>query len=165
MDIKKISDYPLADEWFDNSIVFNTDLVAIIGSKGSGKSALSDILGLLGNSKNERYFSFLNSERFRKSPENLSQYFEAKLTWLDGCIDERCLSIKSDLTEVEKVKYLPQKYIENVCNDLGNGFEQEINKMVFSYLPENEKLMKSSFDDLINYLCQGIEDEIAIFKE
>jgi len=164
LDIKKISDYPLADEWFDNSIVFNTDLVAIIGSKGSGKSALSDILGLLGNSKNERYFSFLNSERFRKSPENLSQYFEAKLTWLDGCIDERCLSIKSDLTEVEKVKYLPQKYIENVCNDLGSGFEQEINKMVFSYLPENEKLMKSSFDDLVNYLCQGIEDEIQSYK-
>jgi ABC-type lipoprotein export system ATPase subunit len=164
LDIKKISDYPLAEEWFDNSIVFNTDLVAIIGSKGSGKSALSDILGLLGNSKNEKYFSFLNFERFRKPPENLSQYFEAKLTWLDGCVDERGLSTKSELTEVEKVKYLPQKYIENVCNDLGSGFEQEINKMVFSYLPENEKLMKSSFDDLVNYLCQGIEGEIQSYK-
>ena len=59
---------------------------------------------------------------------------------------------------------MPQKYIENVCNDLGSGFEQEINKMVFSYLPENEKLMKSSFDDLVNYLCQGIEDEIQSYK-
>lgn len=164
LDIKKVSNYPLTDEWFDNSIVFNSDLVAIIGSKGSGKSALSDILGLLGNSKNEKYFSFLNPERFRKPPQNLSQYFEAKLTWLDGCVDERGLSTNSKLTEVEKVKYLPQKYIENVCNDLGNGFEQEINKMVFSYLPENEKLMKSSFDDLINYLCQGIEDEMQSLK-
>ena len=164
LDIKKISEYPLSDEWFDNTIVFNTDLVAIIGSKGSGKSALTDILGLLGNSKNEKYFSFLNSERFRKPPENLSQYFKAKLTWLDGCVDERSLSTKSELTEVEKVKYLPQKYIENVCNDLGSGFEHEINKMVFSYLPENEKLMKSSFDDLVNYLCQGIEGEIQSYK-
>lgn len=165
LDIDRISNSSLEDEWFNNnSINFNPGLVAIIGSKGSGKSALSDILGLLGNSKNEEYFSFLNTERFRKKPENLSQHFKAELTWLDGRVDERCLSEKTVLTEIEKVKYLPQKYIEIVCNDLGSGFEQEINNMVFSYLPENEKLKKSSFEDLINYLCQGIEDETQSYK-
>ena len=63
-----------------------------------------------------------------------------------------------------KIKYLPQRYIENICNDLGNSFQDEINKMVFSYLPEHEKLDKNSFDDLVNYLCRDIDSKILSFK-
>ena len=35
--------------------------------------------------------------------------------------------------------------------------------MAFSYLPRM-KIKKSSFEDLINYLCQGIEDETQSYK-
>ena len=47
--IKKIADSTLAEPWFDCSLPLNQDMVAIIGNKGSGKSALSDTLGLLGD--------------------------------------------------------------------------------------------------------------------
>lgn len=33
-------------KWFDTELELNTGLIAIIGNKGSGKSALSDIIGL-----------------------------------------------------------------------------------------------------------------------
>ena len=63
--------------WFDDEkILLGKELVAIIGNKGSGKSAVTDIIGLLGNSYNQttegsgrssdELFSFLNSEKFLK---------------------------------------------------------------------------------------------------
>jgi hypothetical protein len=42
----------LADTWFNMELPLNPDLVAIIGNKGSGKSALADIIALTGNTKN-----------------------------------------------------------------------------------------------------------------
>src|SRR5262249_28061242 len=57
--ISRIDGSPLQEVWFDQrTIPFNCDLVAIIGNKGTGKSALADILGLLGNSKRDKYFRF-----------------------------------------------------------------------------------------------------------
>ncbi len=162
--IKKTVEYT-CDDWFNNSIQLNSGLVAVIGNKGSGKSAFADILGLVSNSKNQDYFSFLNKDRFGKMPENLAQYFESSLLWYDGCeTGFKPLSVKVNTSEVERVKYLPQKYIENVCNDLGDEFVQEINKMIFSYLPETEKLGKRTFSELINYLCSSIDDKIDISK-
>ena len=55
--------------WFDFSIPLNPGLVAIIGNKGSGKSALSDIIGLLCKCSTMDNASFLNSSRFRKKPK------------------------------------------------------------------------------------------------
>ena len=63
--------------WFkDTTIPLGKELVAIIGNKGSGKSAVTDIMGLLGNSYKKRapntgrtkeeLFSFLNRQKFLK---------------------------------------------------------------------------------------------------
>lgn len=48
--IKKKTASTFREKWFDHELKFNFDLVAIVGNKGSGKSALADIIGLLGNS-------------------------------------------------------------------------------------------------------------------
>jgi len=58
---KKEPSSQLNEIWFEkcDPIPFNPGLVAIIGNKGSGKSALSDTIGLLGNSKQQFHFSFL----------------------------------------------------------------------------------------------------------
>jgi hypothetical protein len=53
--------------WFANTgtIELNSGLVSIIGNQGSGKSALTDIIGLLGNSANRITFHFLMITFFR----------------------------------------------------------------------------------------------------
>ena len=48
IEIRKLRGAPLLEEWFNCSIQFNPGLVAIIGNKGSGKSALADIVALGG---------------------------------------------------------------------------------------------------------------------
>jgi hypothetical protein len=53
--------------WFDDvEIPFNPELTAIIGNKGSGKSAIADIVGLLGESRQYAYFSFLTNDSKNK---------------------------------------------------------------------------------------------------
>ena len=51
-------------------IPLNPDLVAVIGNKGSGKSALADVIATLGNSKQSKHFSFLKKDRFWVRPAN-----------------------------------------------------------------------------------------------
>src|SRR3989339_972126 len=60
--ITKKQNIILDDIWFDNTeIKFNGGLVAIIGKKGSGKNAISEILSICGNTHQEPVnFSFLN---------------------------------------------------------------------------------------------------------
>lgn len=162
--INKRENSTLNKVWFDNEIELNYDLVTIIGNKGSGKSALVDIIGLVGGSKNRDYFSFLNKKRFRKKPENYAKEFEAIMTWADGSSKKKSLDDNVESFEVEKIKYLPQQYIEKVCNDLGDSFQEEINKMVFSYIPVDERLGKTNFKELMDHICLGIDEQIRTKK-
>lgn len=66
--ITKIPGSTTGGAWLaGTNLPLNPDLVAIIGNKGSGKSALADVIALLGNSRQKAHFSFLKKERFRGS--------------------------------------------------------------------------------------------------
>jgi uridine kinase len=112
-------------------IEFNSRLVAIVGNKGSGKSALSDMLGLLGATKNGDAFSFLSKDRFLHPSSGLAEHFDATIEWESGDTITKCLADKIKPEELERLKYLPQDHVENVCNELADlgeeGFEQELN--------------------------------------
>lgn len=139
------------ESWFDFDIPINSGLTAIIGNKGSGKSALSDILGHFCQSKSNEHASFLNADRFRKSPKNLANDYEGAIHWLDGQVDPIIsLSSTEYLSTIENAQYLPQKYIELVCNELGDVFQDEINKVIFSYVDVTEKGSAKNLDELIN---------------
>lgn len=150
--------------WFkDIEIPFNSEMVAVIGNKGSGKSAVADILGLLGESKNIDSASFLNSNRFKKS--GLAKNFEAELVWASGDKDEKNLFDNVDDTSVEKVKYLPQRWFEELTNDLdGKQFSKELEKVVYTHLDEAEKLGCESFQELIELKSSSVEEDLLDLK-
>jgi ABC-type lipoprotein export system ATPase subunit len=154
--------------WFNAETPLNHGLVAIIGNKGSGKSALGDILGLLGNSRQQRAFSFLHSEKFKKPPENKARFFEAKIEWESGESWVRNLDYTVDTSEVERIKYIPQNYFEDICNQLGSieetAFDKELKKVIFSHVSEPDKLAKTSLDELISYKSGEIKDAINVAK-
>ena len=63
--IKRTATASMPEVWFDNiDIPLNPGMVAIIGNKGSGKSAIADILALCADSTND-YLSFLTPNKFR----------------------------------------------------------------------------------------------------
>lgn len=139
-------------EWFKNvELSLNPELVAVIGNKGSGKSALVDILGLLGNSRQEAYFSFLTdqakSKKFRQ--RGYAENFYASITWLANKIEGKLLSDYGDKDKPETVRYLPQNYFEQLTNEIEiEKFRYEIEEVVFSHVDETEKLGKSTFPEL-----------------
>jgi ABC-type lipoprotein export system ATPase subunit len=146
---------PANQKWFSGSLQFNPGLVAIIGNKGSGKSALSDTLGLLGGSKNADSFSFLSSARFRHPTGGYASHFEAILEWVSGEKVPRCLSDGVKPEEVERIKYLPQDHVEKVCNELvglgEEGFERELKAVIFSHVPETQRLGHATLDALYQF--------------
>lgn len=160
----------LADNWFDIvSLEFNHDLVAVVGNKGSGKSALVDIVGLLGCSKNEDDFSFLNSHKFRNPRMNLSTHFEAKLTWESGDAVCRTLDTLTQEEEVERVKYLPQNYLEKLCNEINSGdssgFDAELKSVIFSHVPQPDRLETETLDDLLELKTKRAYETVGILKD
>lgn len=159
IDSIKIKGITPSDNWFNDEIPLNYDLVTIIGNKGNGKSALADIIGHAGNTHNNK-FSFLSSEKFNQKPDYLGKNYGVVLKWKNGIEDEKLLFPTNNTSLVEKVKYLPQQYIEYVCNDLKDGFNNEIERLIFDYLPQEEKLGMDSLIDLMEYLTSNVVKDI-----
>ncbi len=137
--------------WFDIDLKINPLMVTIIGNKGSGKSALSDILGFLGNTYNSAFFSFLHKDRFLSRKTKYGVLFDSTIKFLDNEIlhKDELLDVHNT-DEIELVKYLPQKYIEEVCNDLGDSFQKEINDAIFSYINIQDKAGSNNLKDLVD---------------
>lgn len=152
-----------SDMWFDNEIPLNYDLVTIIGNKGNGKSALADIIAYSGNTHNEK-FSFLSNEKFNQKSNKLGLNYEVKIKWKNGIEDKKNLCPSNNSNLQEKVKYLPQQYIEYVCNDLKNGFNDEIERLIFDYLPKEKRLDKNSLNELIKYVTESMDSTIDLEK-
>lgn len=151
------------EQWLQGEVPLNPGLVGIIGNKGSGKSALADAIGLLGSCVNSDSFSFLTKERFCNSKTGRAQHVECTLDWHDGAPAVRLLSDAVANDEPERVKYLPQSFVENVCNDIaepgGGAFERELKKVVFSKVAEPDRLGQHSLDELIEYRTQELQRE------
>lgn len=160
--IKKKADSVIDEEWYgDNtSIDINPGLVAIVGNKGSGKSAVTDIISLCANTHNTD-FSFLRKEKFRNpKPYNRAKNFEAQLTWYDNSKSSaNSLDENGKDTQPERVKYIPQNFLENLCTtENDKDFEEEIKSIIFQYLPEEKKYGKTSLDEIVSYLSSEIRN-------
>jgi hypothetical protein len=144
-----------ASQWFSGGVDFNHGLVAIVGNKGSGKSALADTLGLLGSTRKSDSFSFLNDGRFRHPTSGYASQYVATLEWESGETQTKCLADKIGADEIERIKYLPQDHVERVCNEIAvggeEGFEQELRTVIFSHVPETQRSGHKTLDDLVRF--------------
>lgn len=171
-------------DWLDNTeLPLNSDLVAIIGNKGSGKSALADVIALLGNSRQKLHFSFLQRNRFRGKSGEPAKNFAGRLLWLDGNSEVRNLNDDPPPEKVEMVRYIPQGHFEDLCNGHVTGrsdaFERELRAVIFSHASESIRLGALDFDQLTEQQESGyrvqlndyrkdlhrINQEIAAFEE
>jgi len=153
--LAKVDGSALSETWFDGCrIPINPDLVAIIGNKGSGKSALADVLALAGNSQQHAHFSFLKHDRFRGKAGEPARQFEGELRWLAGEPTSANLADNPAADRVELVRYVPQGRFEALCNEhvtgRSEGFERELRSVIFSHIPAEDRLGALDFDQLVD---------------
>jgi predicted ATPase len=168
--IRKTEATDNGDTWFDCDVPLNFDMVAIIGNKGSGKSALADVLALAGNTHcDPKYFSFLTKERFCERNGRIAKQFEVEGVWEDDSKAVRSLNAKPDPNDVERVRYIPQTYLEKVCTETEPGqqseFQQELRKVIFSHIGDAERLGRDSLDELIQYKTEELTRQLAGYRQ
>lgn len=156
--------------WLDGCMLpINPDLVAIIGNKGSGKSALADVIALMGNSRQKAHFSFLKKDRFRGKSGEPAKHFSGTLTWCDSSKESRNLNEDPPEDKVELVKYIPQGHFEDLCNDhvsgRTNAFERELRAVIFSHADESIRLGALDFDQLIDQQESSYRDQLSEFRK
>jgi energy-coupling factor transporter ATP-binding protein EcfA2 len=164
--IRKTYGSNLAEAWFDCSLPLNPGLVAVIGNKGSGKSALADILGLLGDTRQHKHFSFLSPGKFKGGKTQRAHHFEARLDWASGP-PTAFRNLNSDISpeSIESIKYLPQSYVESVCNDVNStdstsAFDRELDSVIFSHVPRASRLGTISLEQLIKLKTEETNSEL-----
>jgi predicted nucleic acid-binding Zn-ribbon protein/predicted ATPase len=155
-----------APDWFgDGAIPLNADLISIIGGRGTGKSALAELIAFAGGSgvfrkpSKENKDSFLYKASIR-SPRNMSPITGASilLTWRNG--DPENARIGEDLQTPmpkERVSYLPQKFVEQLCApENTENLEREIERVIFQRIPKTDRLGASDFKELWQLTSKAI---------
>lgn len=167
--VQKTGEKPVG-QWLDGcEIPLNPDLTAIIGNKGSGKSALADVIAMLGNSKQSKHFSFLKKERFWGKSGEPANHFTGTLIWCDGGEESRLLNELSPEEKTERVRYIPQGYFEELCNEhtsgKSNAFERELRSVIFSHTSEDMRLDALDFEQLIEKQEQSLRNRLSEYRK
>ena len=134
----------------NNHILLSAGLVAIIGSRGSGKTALADLIATGGYSSTQRE----NERSFIRRAEKLFGNESIKLKWLSG---EESLQKLSDFNngynfDQSKVQYLSQQFVDQLCSSEGLADElmNEIERVIFEAHKPIDRMGTSSFENLLD---------------
>jgi len=133
-----------SDGWFDDvEIPLNAGLVSIIGQKGSGKSALAELIAY-----GARSWATNEPGSFLRHADSHLQGMKVELEWADGEVTP--MTLRDDQTDDNAVRYLSQKFVEQLCADdhLGDEIVKEIGNVIFSYIDPSDALNASSFEEL-----------------
>lgn len=165
--VRKVATATTKEKWFDQSLSLNPGLIAVIGKKGSGKSALADIFALLGNTHRFKDFSFLSPKRFREPKLGLAEQFEAEVDWQSGYKSgPMVLCNNPSLSDVEGVDYIPQSFLDRICNEIAEGqsdrFYLELQDVIFSHIPKAERLSCDNLAELIQLMTEEREQSIQL---
>jgi hypothetical protein len=152
-----------AAPWMKKSAVeFNAGLVAIVGARGSGKTALADIiaLGAHASSAGKGEASFLKRA---SSPVDHLGAAAVTVNWQDGSTTGRRMLPGFTSDQFESVRYLSQHFVEKLCSSAGLATElrEAIEHVVFESTDPLERLEADTFDELAERLLEPIRSTYA----
>jgi ABC-type lipoprotein export system ATPase subunit len=145
------------EKWFEGQkLELNPELVAIIGNRGSGKSALMDCLAFAAHCDYPvDKTSFLH--KFRASKDGKASDFTVRVSWRGGDPSAACLGDEQERDAVPMATHLPQHFIDQLCNELGDEFALELERAIFSHVREDERLGAGSLRELIGKRAHMID--------
>lgn len=137
-------------EWVSETpIELNPGLVAIIGPRGSGKTALADILAA-----GTEAADWENPRSFLHRARTLVKGAEVAVTWGDGTDRQTPLTPPEPEEENDPaaVRYLSQQFVERLCLAEGVSDEllEEMERVVFQAYPPEQRAGIASFRELLD---------------
>jgi hypothetical protein len=146
-------------EWAQSpKVKFNLGLVAIIGARGSGKSALAEMTALGCDSTPEPQ----SGDSFLRRAADLLPGVSARLLWQSGELAERRPEDgqAGDADTYPRARYLSQQFVEELCaaDRVTDGLIEEIQRVIYEAHPLTDRDGTSNFDELL-------ELRVAVLRE
>jgi energy-coupling factor transporter ATP-binding protein EcfA2 len=140
--------------WLKTATVpLNAGLVGIIGARGSGKTALADIIAAGGYA----LFPHLSDRSFiRRAKDHLGDS-SARLTWEAG--DQTSNELRhvemEDFLDSPRVQYLSQQFVDSLCSAEGVTDEllAEVERVIYQAHPTEDRMGTTSFRELLDLLA------------
>lgn len=136
----------------------NPGLVTVIGSKGSGKTALADMASLGADAKD----ADPGPASFFKKAEKLLSGLEVELEWGDGSKSSGRLPHGGSV-RAARVRYLSQQFVERLCgsSSVSEPLSEEIEAVVFSAIPQEQRSGATTFAQLRDRRMRGVSAEVT----
>lgn len=149
--------------WFEpNEFLLNDGLVTVIGARGSGKTALADLVALAADARDRE----ASTASFIQRAGDLLANIEVELEWADGSTTPaRDLSEGAD--DQPRVRYLSQQFVERLSHrervasarrddfwldedaaEPADPLLEEIERVVFEAIPIEDRMEAESFTSL-----------------
>ena len=144
----------------NNEIQLNSGLVAIIGARGSGKTALADIIA-----RATKALDWSDKDAFLRRASTPKDYLgkgAVFLYWQDGEKSPAWLRRQEGepecSTEPSQVRYLSQHFVEQLCSaeGLATQLRKEMERVIFDKTDPIEKLETDSFEELADVSLTAI---------
>lgn len=137
--------------WISRGTVeLNSGLVAVIGARGSGKTALADLIAAGGLALSPH----LNDRSFILRAKDHLGDSEAELHWASGEKTGNRLTQTDmeDLLDNSHVQYLSQQFVDQLCSaeGLDDALVKEIERVIFNAHPIDDRLGAGSFKELLD---------------
>lgn len=144
-------------QWFEGGgVEFNDGLVTVIGARGSGKTALAELLAVAAGAADE----MPGPASFIKKAGSLVATVEAGIEWGDGSSTSAVVGAAPEPKE-PRVRYLSQQFVETLCSaSIGSSghdepLQREIEAVVFEAIPEEDRLRCADFVELRDARTDG----------
>ena len=144
--------------WITTPVIpLNPGLVAIIGARGSGKTALADMIAAGCDSISDEAW---NAEEwanpsFLVRARPLIGDGKVQVNWAAGEPNVRALdgSDANGPFAYERVRYLSQQFVEELCSSSGltDGLLREIERVIFEAHPDDARDEALDFEELLEH--------------
>lgn len=138
-----------------STIPINPGLVAIIGGRGSGKTALADVIAVGAGSKEP----FHNPASFVTRAGDLLTESMAEVEWSHGAVSQSYFSPyqQNQDSSDRGVRYLSQQFVEQLCaaDGVSDALLAEIERVVFNAVPVDQRQGATTFRELLDIRLAG----------
>lgn len=133
-----------------DTVNINPGMIAVIGARGSGKTALADLIAAGGLALSPH----LNDKSFILRAQKHLSNSDATLNWENGETTGNGLSTTDleDIFDFPHVQYLSQQFVDQLCSAerMDDALTSEIERVIFDAHPIEDRMDAASFSELLS---------------